>query len=507
MINSKPVWAARISALCLALVWPWACEASEGDQAARPNIVFILADDLGYGDISCYGATKIKTPNIDRLARAGRLFTDAHSPAAVCTPTRYAVITGREYYRLNRKWNRDCLVAPGQATIASLCKDAGYATALIGKWHLGFGEREPDWNGILKPGPLECGFDSFFGTAMTHNEPPQVLVDNYRVVGLDPKDPIRILPPQPPKFPHGVLEGGKSALVKHDVLCALHTEKAIRFIQENRNRPFFLYYGTINVHVPLSPGKRFQGASGIGVYGDYILELDWAVGEILDRLDALKLTDRTLVIFTSDNGGVLHPPAVQAGHFPNGDLLGQKTDVWEGGHRVPFIARWPNHIPAGTRTGELISLTDMLATFAAVLGRSPNASEGPDSFSILPALLNEPGHKPVRSFATFIGTAGMAIRDGKWLLFPKHGSGGFSTDPVAPWLQPWKIGRHNSDYTADGQLKPDAPAGQLYDLEADPNETTNVYREHPEVVKRLSALWDALRPKGATARSVAAGER
>ncbi|MBI5395233.1 MAG: sulfatase-like hydrolase/transferase [Verrucomicrobia bacterium] len=474
--------------------------------AARPNIVLLLADDLGYGDPGCYGATKVKTPAIDRLARQGRLFTDAHSPCAVCTPTRYALITGREFYRYGKKWNKECLVAPGQTTLASLCKEAGYATALVGKWHLGFGEKAPDWNGELKPGPLECGFDSFFGTAMTHNEPPQVLVDNHRVVGLDPNDPIKVLPPQPPKFPHGVLQGGKSALVKHDELCALHTEKAVKFIEANKDRPFFLYYGMINVHVPITPGKRFQGSSGIGAYGDYIQELDGAVSEVLAALDRHKLSDNTLVIFTSDNGGVLHPEPIKHGHRPNAHLLGQKTDVWEGGHRIPFIARWPGHVPAATRCNAMIALTDMLATVAAVRGRKLKADEGPDSFNVLPALLDQPHDKPLRPFATIIGVGGLGIREGNWLLLPKRGSGGLSTDGPA-WNKLWNNGWQNSDYTADGQLKPDAPPGQLYDLEKDPSETTNVYNDHPDVVKRLGALLDELRKKGSTARGVAAGSR
>lgn len=491
---------ATLAVLLLAPLTP--LHAAEPIQ--KPNIVFILADDLGYGDAGCYGATKVKTPAIDRLAQQGRLFTDAHSPCAVCTPTRYAIITGREYYRIGRKWNRDCLVEPERTTIASLCKSAGYATALVGKWHLGYGVKEPDWNGDLKPGPLECGFDSFFGTAMTHNEPPQVLVNNHRVVGLDPNVPIKILPAQPPKFPHGVLQGGKSALVKHDELCALHTEKAVKFIEQNKERPFFLYYGTMNVHVPITPGKRFQGSSGIGAHGDYIQELDWAVGEVLGTLDRLGLAEKTLVFFTSDNGGVLHRDAVKAGHFANGDLLGQKTDVWEGGHRVPFIARWPGRIPAGTRAGDFVVLTDMLATFAEVLGRDLGPDEGPDSFNALPALFDTPGRKPVRTFATFIGTGGLGVREGKWLFFPKHGSGGFSTDLTGPWMQPWKIGRKTGDYTADGQLKPDAPPGQLYDLEKDSAETTNLYNAHPDIVKRLGGLLTELRKKGNTARKLAA---
>ena len=241
-----------------------------GEKQCRPNIVIILADDLGYGDLGCYRATRIKTPHCDRLAREGRLFTDAHSPAAVCTPTRYALMGGREYFRLGRRWNKELLLVSGQTTLASLCKRSGYATACVGKWHLGFGKHAPDWNGELKPGPLEVGFDSFFGTAMTHNEQPQVLVDNYRVVGLSPDDPIQVLPPQLPKFPHGVLTGGKSALVDHENLCALHTQKAVEFIERSQDRPFFLYYGMINVHVPLTPAKRFQGSSNCGIYGDYV---------------------------------------------------------------------------------------------------------------------------------------------------------------------------------------------------------------------------------------------
>lgn len=471
----------------------------------KPNIVLILADDLGWGDLGCYGATKVKTPNVDRLAREGRLFTDAHSPAAVCTPTRYALVTGREYIRLGRKWNKECLVAPGQTTLASLCKEAGYATGLVGKWHLGFGVGQPDWNGTLKPGPMECGFDSFFGTAMTHNEPPQVLVDGYHVVGLSQDDPIQVLPADA-KHPHGILQGGKSALVVHEDLCALHTAKALEFIERHHDRPFFLYYGMINVHVPLSPAKRFQGSSGIGVYGDYIQELDWSVGEVLGALERHKLADNTLVIFTSDNGAMLHRPAVQAGHRANGKLLGQKTDVWEGGHRVPFIARWPGRVPAASKCNELVALTDMVATFAALHGRELKSNEGPDSFNVLPALLGRPPTHPVRPFALFLGTGkvALAIREGKWLFFPRQGSGGASTDPFGHFFPLWGNGWVNSDYTAEGKLKPDAPAGQLYDLELDPYQTKNVFNQYPAVVEHLAKLLKAIIARDGSARTVAA---
>ncbi len=471
-------------------------------EPARPNVVFILADDLGYGDLGCYGST-IKTPHLDRLAREGRLFTDAHSSAAVCTPTRYAIMTGREWFRRRTKWNYELTVPVDRVSLPAMMKSAGYATGLIGKWHLGYGEKAPNWNGELKPGPLECGFDRFFGTAMTHNEPPQVLVKNHRVVNLSPDDPITIVPP-PPGVMFGKMQGGKQARVVHDELGVLHTEKAVEFIEQHKDRPFFLYYGMINVHGPIAPGKRFQGASRFGPYGDYVLELDWSVGEILATLDRLKLADNTLVIFASDNGGVLYKDVVEAGHMANASFLGQKTDVWEGGHRVPFIVRWPGRVPPGTRSGELICLADMLATLAAVVGRDLGPEDGPDSFNALPAILDQPGHAPVRRLLTSIGIFGMAIREGKWKLIPGHGSAGFSTVPNHAWTPPWKAGRQTSDYTSDGQLKPDAPPGQLYNLEQDPGETVNVYAQHPEVVERLTRLLAQLRKEDRSQRELAA---
>jgi arylsulfatase A-like enzyme len=497
-----------ISAFSMALLLAGPGAAGRGHEApedhTRPNIVFMLADDLGYGDLGCYGG-KIQTPNLDRLAREGRVFTDAHSSAAVCTPTRYAIMTGREWFRRRRKWNYELAVPLDHISLPSLMKSSGYATALIGKWHLGYGQDAPDWNGELKPGPLECGFDRFFGTAMTHNEPPQVLIENHRVVNLAPDDPIRIVPP-PPGVMFGVMQGGKSARVVHEELAALHTEKAVQFLEERKDKdgPFFLYYGMINVHGPITPGKRFQGTGPFGRYGDYVRELDWSVGEVLAALDRLKLADKTLVVFTSDNGGVLYQDIVAAGHRTNGALLSQKTDVWEGGHRVPLLLRWPGHVPPGTRSGELICLADMLATLAAVLGRELGPGEAPDSFNVLPAIRDEPGHKPVRRLLTSTGIFGLAIREGQWKLIPGHGSGGYSTIPNHPWTPPWKAGRTTSDYTPEGQLRPDAPAGQLYDLEHDPAETTNVYRQHPAIVARLTKVLEQLRKENRGQREVAA---
>lgn len=460
---------------------------ASGASPRPPNVVIILTDDLGYGDVSCYGASKVKTPNIDRIAREGRLFTDAHSPCATCTPSRYALLSGGELWRRGVRWGNASLLAKAKRTLPALFKEAGYATAAIGKWHLGFGEEAPDWNGELKPGPLEAGFDSFFGTPMPHNEPPLVLIENRRVLNLDPQDPIVIHPPKTSII--GTMSGARAARFNPQDLGIMMAGKAVKFIEENKARPFFLYFATNNVHGPITPNKRFRGQSQGGLYGDFICELDWMVGEVLGTLDRLGLVENTLVLFTSDNGGVLNKVAIAAGHFPNGDLLGQKTDVWEGGHRVPYIVRWPGRVRPGTRSAAMISLSDTMATCAALLGRPVTREECPDSFNILPAWLDKPDRKPTRTTMILHGFGGLALRDGPWLFIPGHGSGGFSTFRMVPsYASPWALGRQavTSDYTDGGILRPDAPPGQLYDVEHDPNQKTNLYAQHPEVVQRLT---------------------
>jgi arylsulfatase A-like enzyme len=475
------------------------------ETGGPPNIVLILADDLGYGDLGCYGATKVRTPNIDRFAEEGIRFTDAHSASAVCTPSRYALLTGREFWHRRSRWQGGSLLQEVEVTLPSLLHSAGYATACIGKWHLGFGEQTPDWNGELKPGPLEAGFDYFFGTPNTHNEPPMVLVENHHVIGLSPSDPIEIVPSVNPDEQFGTMHGGNAARFHDEELATLQTAKAVKFMEEHADRPFFLYFATNNVHGPLVPSPRFKGKSQSGEYGDFIEELDWSVGQVLETLERLHQTKNTLVIFSSDNGAVLFRSAIQAGHHANGALLGQKTDAWEGGHRVPFVARWPEHIPRGACSGEMISLSDMLATTAAILGRELPPDAGPDSFNVLPALLNEPGHAPAREVLTMAGIRGLAIREGNWFFFPEQGSGGMSAEPVKEgatdtgwWMKFHELGWTNNDFAEDGSLKPDAPPGQLYDLAADPCEKTNVYREHPDVVARLTEKLAAFRKAGRT---------
>ncbi len=482
--------------------------------ADPPNVVVIFADDLGYGDLSCYGATKVSTPNIDRLASEGRRFTDAHSASAVCTPSRYALLTGQYPFRVDL-WppvflKTGLVVDPDRTTVADVMKRAGYATACIGKWHLGFGEETPDWNGDLKPGPLELGFDHYFGMPVVNSHPPFVYVEDYRVVGLDPDDPLvygqtaetRIFDE---KMKINEIGGGKAAHALYDdeYVGTTLTEKSIEWIREHKDDPFFLYFSTTNIHHPFTPHPRFQGTSEAGPYGDFIHELDWMVGEIMDTLESEGLAENTLVIFTSDNGGMINRGGQEAwrrGHNQNGDLFGFKFDAWEGGHRVPFIARWPGQIPAGSTSDQLVSNIDLSATLAALTGEKLATDEAPDSFNILPALTGNPSD-PIRehlALAAFRKTH-LSLREGDWMFIPNQAGGGFSAKNVGDhgFGGPPAIhfsGQVNSDM-ADGALKPDAPAEQLYNLSSDLRQSRNVIREYPEIAramkKRLAAIVSA----------------
>jgi arylsulfatase A-like enzyme len=347
------------------------------------------------------------------------------------------------------------------------------------------------------------GFDYYFGTPMSHNEPPFVLVENDRVVNLDPKDPISITEMGEGGF-FGTMLGGEEARFVEEYLATQYVEKAETFIRQNQDDPFFLYLATNNVHVPLTPHPRFQGKSDIGIYGDYILELDWLAGQILSLLEELGIADDTLVVFSSDNGAVHYDHAAAEGHLANGPLLGQKTDAWEGGHRVPFLARWPGVIEANTVSDDLVCLTDLLATTAAVAGVQPPEGAGPDSFNVLPALLDERGKKPCRETLHMTGIAGEAVRDGKWLYIPKQGSCGVTTEATDPWwikmdaLQ--ELGFENNDYGPGGELKADAPPAQLYDLSADPEQTTNLFEQRPDVAEHMQALLVQIKKDGRSIR-------
>lgn len=495
----------------------------------KPNVVFINADDLGYGDLGCYGATKVKTPNIDKLASEGKIFTDAHSASAVCTPSRYALLTGQYPVRANNGkgiWGpapitSELLIKPNQTTIADVFKNSGYATAAIGKWHLGFGIGENDWKEPLSPGPNDVGFDYYYGVPIVNSAPPYVYVENTHVVGGDPNDrlvyigrghPEEVTPitPIPPEASQRTTNRFKGAVKAHKLyndytVGIVLAKKAVDWITEkttkNKKDPFFLYMATTHIHHPFTPGKNFQGKSDAELYGDFIQELDWMVGEILSTLEKQGVSDNTLVIFTSDNGAMLNlggRNAVKAGHKINGDLLGFKFGVWEGGHRIPFIAKWPGEIAAGTTSNQLICNVDMLATFMAITGQDSKELEKTDSVNILPTLVGDP-EESIRKELILAPRKEdhLALRQGNWMYIPAQGSGGFIGSK--PNHHAWGgapavefAGSINSDIE-NGKIKEDAPPAQLYDLEKDINQTTNVYNQYPEVVKEMETVLESYR--------------
>ena len=424
--------------------------------APAPNIVLIYADDLGYGDVSCNGAKHIRTPNVDRLAEQGLRFTDGHSAAHVCTPSRYAMMTGEYAWRKQGTGilpgDARLIIDPGRTTMASVLQQAGYRTAAVGKWHLGLGRDKIDWNGEIKPGPLEIGFDYCFIIPATGDRVPCVFVEDHRVAGLDPADPIQVSYGAPvgndptgkahpellkmhPSYGHnqtivngisriGYMTGGTTARWVDEDIADTLTGKAVHFIEQNKAGPFFLYFATHDIHVPRVPHPRFAGKSGMGPRGDAILQLDACVGRILETLDRLHLSENTLVIFSSDNGPVVddgyRDDAVEklGPHRPAGPLRGGKGSIFEGGNRVPFIVRWPARIKPGV-SDALVCQVDFVASFSALTGGHLDASAGPDSMSVLPALLGE--SKTGRELLIEQGGV-LAIRRGK-LKYIEPGKG------------------------------------------------------------------------------------
>ena len=493
-----------------------------------PNVVFIFADDLGYGDVGCYGATKLKTPNIDRLAAEGRKFTDAHSASAVCTASRYGLLTGEYPVRAfggKGVWGplpatSGLIIPTDTLTIGKAFQNKGYATACLGKWHLGFKTTPCDWKVPLSPGPLEVGFDHYFGVPLVNSGSPFVYVEDTTYLGHDPSDPLVL--GQKPVSPTTTYpeEASKKSANRFGGALAAHkiyddektgtmlTERAVKWITENKEKPFFLYFPTPNIHHPFTPAPRFKGTSECGYYGDFVHELDWMVGEITQCLEDNGLADNTLIIFTSDNGGMLNLAgrnAIKAGHKINGDLLGFKFGAWEGGHRVPFIAKWPDKIPAATESNELLSHVDMLATFMDLTGQDANLLKDKDSINMLPALIGE-STEPLRTELLLVPRkqGSLAIRKDNWVYIGSRGSGGFAGGKPkdhawggAPGVE--LVGGINSDIE-DGKQKKGSPPAQLYNLSVDRNQTTNLYNERPEVVQQMKSLLDGYRPKKAERR-------
>ena len=501
-----------IAGLFLTYIVTACTQPKKSAKSNAPNVIIIYADDVGYGDLGCYGATKVRTPNIDKLAGEGIVFTDAHTASAVCTPSRYALLTGeypfRKGYFAPVFLKVGSLIDPDQLTLAHLMKKSDYSTACIGKWHLGFGEEAPDWNGDLKPGPLEMGFDYYYGMPVVNSHPPFVYVENHRVVGLDPDDPFvfdtkaetRVFQE---KMGIDQIGGAKAAHALYDdeYVGTTLTGKAVDWITEHKDNPFFLYFATTNIHHPFTPHPRFQGTSDCGRYGDFIHELDWIVGEITSTLDELSLAENTLLIFTSDNGGMLNQGGQDAfldGHRSNGELLGFKFDSWEGGHRIPFMVRWPGVIPEGSESDLLISNVDMLATLASLTGYDLKEGEGPDSYNVLPILLGET-KKQVRDHLVLAAfkEPNMALRKGKWVYIGAQGGGGFSAknpgDHGLGGPPALKFTNEVNSDVVDGKIRPGAPEVQLYDLEADFSQSMNVVEEYPEIAKEMRDMLQKLR--------------
>ncbi len=461
----------------------------------RPNIVIILADDLGYGDVSALNPhSKIPTPRIDELAAAGVVFTDAHTPSSVCTPTRYGLLTGRYCWRTRLKsgvlfgFDRP-LIEPTRPTIASFLKSLGYATAVVGKWHLGLGWQTSDGKPVtnsdgttndpgvdysrpLSEGPLTIGFDYFFGIAASLDMAPYCYIENDRVTQV-PTEPTEGKP-----FPVNWRPGKRAKDFLHEEVLDKCADAADRWIRAHSathpNKPFFLYYALTAPHTPVLPLPPYQGKSQAGIYGDFVVQVDAIVGRLIDLLRELKLWDNTLLVFTSDNGSTMtiRPDFQKYGHATNYVFRGQKSDIWEGGHRVPFIVTWPGKVPPASRCETAISLVDLFATLCELLGHQPPPA-AEDSVSFAPLLLQPNSQWQRPAFIMHSAAGFFAIREGQWKLLECRGSGG--------WSLP------------EAKVPQDAPPLQVYNLAEDVGERYNLYPQEQEIASRLMALLNQIR--------------
>jgi arylsulfatase A-like enzyme len=472
----------------------------------KPNIIIIYGDDIGFGDLQCYGGSHVRTPNANRLAEEGLRFVNGYATSATCTPSRFSILTGEYAFRKKGSGvlpgDAALLIRPGSMTLPAILQHAGYATAAIGKWHLGLGAQRgaQDWNGVLKPGPLEVGFDYCFIIPATPDRVPCVFVQNHRVFNLDPSDPIRVSYSHP--FPGevtgkniganllkmdggpgshrdavindigriGYMTGGKSALWKDEEIEEVLAKQAVDFIEKEKGHPFFLYYASHDIHVPRVPNKRCVGKTGMGPRGDELAEFDWAVGQILQTLDRFKLTDNTLVMLSSDNGPVLRDyyedqaNQLLGDHKPAGPLRAGKYSIFDGGTRVPFIVCWPGKVKPGVSQA-LVSQVDLLASLAALTGQTPDPNDAPDSQDVLPALLGQSPQGRTSLIEYRIGKE-CALRDGEWKFIP-----------------PGRTMDHLGPFTWVRIPKP----GFLFNLTDDAGETNNLAAEQPDRVSAMAS--------------------
>jgi arylsulfatase A-like enzyme len=485
-------------------------EFESAPDLSRPNVIVIYADDLGYGDIGSYGAVGVETPNIDRLARQGIRFTDAHATAATCTPSRYSLLTGEYGFRSQAAilpGDAPALIRPGKPTLASLLQKEGYATAVVGKWHLGLGDGNVDWNKAIRPGPLDIGFDYSFLLPATGDRVPTVYVEGDRVAGLDPQDPIRIdygskVGDRPTGEEHperlrygadpqhsntivngisriGYMAGGEQALWVDEEFADIFTQKALGFIRENKHRPFFLFHSYHDIHVPRLPHERFLGKSQMGWRGDAIVQMDWMTGQIIAELEKLGIAERTLVIFTSDNGPVLDDGYADRAvellgeHRPSGPLRGGKYSAFEAGARVPTIAWWPGRVEPG-ESDALISQVDLYASIAALVGIELARGEAVDSQNVLPALLGEA--ETAREFLFKESAHSVSLRKGRMKFIPAY-----PRDKPLPDL----VARKNIE---PGVLHED----QVYDLSRDIGETRNIAADNEAFILEMRARMERI---------------
>ncbi|PQO44858.1 sulfatase family protein [Blastopirellula marina] len=469
-------------------------------ETKKPNIIVIMADDLGYGDVGCYGAKAIPTPNIDALANDGLKFTSGYCSTATCTPTRFSFLTGMYAFRQQGTGiappNATSIIKQETETFPEVLQKAGYETAVVGKWHLGLGEGDgPDWNGDLKPGPLELGFDYCFLLPTTNDRVPSVYVENHRVRDLDPNDPLWVGKTNPDGQPTGVtardtlrldwshghnqtihngigrigfFTGGHAARWRDEDLADEWVKKSNEWLHANKDEPFFLFFASHDTHVPRMPHERFQGKSSTGLRGDAIVQLDWCVGEIVKTLDELDLTDNTLIVFCSDNGPVLDDGykdgAVEklGDHTPAGPYRGGKYTPFEGGTRTPFIVKWPAVVKPGTTSDKMITTTDLGASFAAIAGQEVPAGALPDSEDLHETLLGEADAKG-RDYVVEESPRGIGLRKGDWKLVRQGG-------------------KKNYKFS-------------LFNLAEDAGETDDIASQHPKKLKEMKQLLAKIQGK------------
>ncbi len=507
----------KLVALCVGLVIMFQCNQTKEQNRLKeeklPNIVFILADDLGYGDIQSYNPqSRIPTPNLNKLAEMGMRFTDAHSPSTVCTPSRYSLLTGNMAFRNGMKGvftgaGGPCLIKEDQLTLPQMLKDVGYTTAMFGKWHVGLtfldgdgkvinengleAVKRIDYSQAISDGPLHRGFDQFFGTACCPTTDwLYAYIENDRI----PIPPTKMLDRDPlPKHPYS--HDNRRGLIAEgfdlEEVDVLFMEKSINFLKQHvkskPDQPFFLFHSTQAVHLPSFPSDQFKGKTKSGPHGDFIFELDFIVGEIMNTLEQLGVSDNTLVIFSSDNGPEV-PTVINMRKDHNHDgarpWRGMKRDQWEGGHRVPLIVSWLGKIKPGSVSSQMISLIDVMATCASIIGTDLTSSDAVDSYNMLPVLLGTQGGKPVRKFLLQQTISlELSIRNGQWKYLDHKGSGGNNYERKG--LQQYFI----------ADIDPEAP-GQLYNLKSDPGETSNLYSMHPEIVEELSVQLEKFKLQG-----------